>query len=241
MRPPRLIAWSLVAALGWSGAALAQQRRVTDPNPYLLQAMALYWQGDYEKCAARAEQARRRELTEGELLDLEIYSGLCAFRLGNEPKAAQLFDRALRMRVDIPLPDASIPRLQALWDSVRRHVLSGDPNPPPEALAPQPPPPVEPGALREKLLGIRLPGPRRNQLWAPVFLSGLALAAAGAGTYFGMHAKQLEREANAAPFESDAYALGDQARQSAHLANAGFGFCALGLTGAAVMVVFDLP
>lgn len=67
---------------------------------------------------------------------------------------------------------------------------------------------------------------------APIALGAAAAAAGGAAAWFGLQARSLEAQANAARFESDGYALGDRARQQATLANVGFGVAIAAASGA---------
>ncbi|MHB8876964.1 MAG: hypothetical protein ACYC8T_24980, partial [Myxococcaceae bacterium] len=79
--------------------------------------------------------------------------------------------------------------------------------------------------------------PSKRSYVVPIAAGGFAVVAAGAGGFMGLQAKRLEGEANAARFESDAIALGNQSRQSALLANIGYGAAAAAATAAVVTLL----
>lgn len=219
----------MIAALALAMAAGAA------PNPFLAEAKALYSSLDFEKCIARLGQAATQWKSSGdELRDIELYGALCHFNLGHEREAAQRFRTALRIDEAADLPPYSPPRAVELFLKVKES-LREKPAPfpdndlPPDAptnvtLTPRPKPDEVP---------IAAPFPWKQRA-APIALGIVALAAVATGIGLGLHAKNLEGQANAARFESDFVALGNAARANATGANIAWGVAGAAAIGSAV-------
>ena len=208
------------------------------PNPYLAQAKGYYQVLDFEKCLQRVIQAPAWKSGKPEQGQIQLYGALCAYQLGRRKEAEERFEAALKADPALELPPYSSPKIVEVFKAVRRR-LPPPPAPPeddaplqvaaPPVLTPAPPKPAPPPVVASAPERSRAPGP------VPLTLAGVAVLAAAAGTSFGLHAKALEQQANQAPFESDALALGRSAGDSATAANVAFA-TSLGAVAAAAVV-----
>ncbi|MDC0711023.1 hypothetical protein POL68_21305 [Stigmatella sp. ncwal1] len=254
-------AWScLLLVLLLSTPAVAARK----PNPFLVQAKVHYQGLEYEKCLRRLEQAARWKLksTRAEQVDIELYSGLCAFNLGNEEEARKSFSVALELDPKVELPPYSSPRLVAFFDALAQRTTPAEDTeeetaqaeppvatPPPAAPSPTPPPvqdtprqvELQPAAPPEQpLLTQAPPAPKSKKLLFPVLLSGTSAVAAGGAVYFGLQARSEEEKANDRDtFYEDSLARRDDARQNAKLANVALGVAATAAVGALLSYVLQ--
>src|SRR5688572_12216337 len=111
--------------------------RADEPNPFLQQAKAFYEQVKYEKCAQRLEQAVQWKSTPAELLEIELYAGLCTFNLSSLEDASEHFELALKLDPHASLPPYSPPKAVALFKSIAARMAkareaSAEPAPPSE-------------------------------------------------------------------------------------------------------------
>src|SRR3954471_5975430 len=93
------------------------------PNPYLSQAKVLHQGLDFEKCLKRLEQAARWENTTTQLAEIELYSGLCAFGLGDERDASEHFELGIKIDPALALPALVGPKVTRLFERARTKVL----------------------------------------------------------------------------------------------------------------------
>lgn len=243
----------LVLALT-GGPALAQESR----NVYLAQAKVFYQGLDFEKCVQRLEQAARwKNNTRSDLVEIELYSGLCKFNLHQEADAADHFEVALQLDPNVKLPPFSSPRVSELFRSVAARVkpmdsgtaTAGNSTQPDNTQMNKPPPPPKkdtPVAVKltpnpRPTPDVKLEATREGRSWAlPLGLGGASVAAATVGIVFGMQAKAHEAQFNAPEtFQSDADRLEQQARGEVLLANIGFGVASAAAIGAVVTYLLD--
>src|SRR4051812_21129408 len=81
--------------------------RAEEPNPFLQQAKGFYEQVKYEKCAQRLKQAVQWKSSAAELLEIELYAGLCHFNLNRLQDATEHFELALELDRTASLPPYS--------------------------------------------------------------------------------------------------------------------------------------
>jgi hypothetical protein len=191
---------ALTALLGASG----------EPNPYLAQAKVFYQGVDYESCLKRLEQAVRWNNTRQDLVEIEIYWGLCQFE-DAQRTAAKHFALALQLDPEVQLPPFTSPKVMDVFKTVAAKMPKPEaPAPPPVSDAPRvvvvTPPPREPAPEV-----VAPPRPGRRVGPATIAFGAGALAAAGTAVVLGVLAKQSESAANGAAFTSDAASAANQA------------------------------
>lgn len=225
--------------------ALAAQK----PNPFLAQAKVFYEGLDFEKCLKRLAQASRwKNSTRAEQVDIELYTGLCAFNLGDEAEARRSFSVALELDPKVALPPYTSPRLVAFFEGIAQR----EPReaPPPSSPAPAPAPVVQdpprkvdlapPPPPEQPVFTQTAPEPKPKKLLLPVILSGTSVAAAGGAVYFGLQARAEEKRANDRDtFYEDALASQKEAQQNARLTNAAIGVAATAAVGAVLAYVLQ--
>jgi len=101
---------------------------VKGPNPYLSQAKELYERLDFEKCLKRLGQAPQWISDSAELIEIELYAGMCSYNLNERGDAEERFRLALRMNPDAELPPYTSPKLVDFFLNVKRKLR---PTPPP--------------------------------------------------------------------------------------------------------------
>lgn len=175
-------------------------------NPFLAQAKELYAGLDFEKCVERLGQASAQwQSTKDELRDIEIYSGLCRFNLGQAKQAAEHFRTALRIDEAADLPPYSSPKAVDLFLKVKRS-LQAPPEPLPDADLP-------PDAPRQPKLEPRPPtGPTTPGVFekhpGPMVLGVAAGLSVAVAVGLGVNARNLSIQANEARTDRE---FGDKA------------------------------
>ena len=240
----------LAPLLLWGGTAAAKSR----PNPYLPQARVYYQGLEYEKCLARLEQAEKWQNSPQEQVEIELYNGLCKLNLGRTSDAEAHFRTAVRLNPKAQLPPYTSPKIVALFEDLKKDAA------PPAAV--EEPRPAEPTVATAAVTKTETDAPTKVDLAPhpvqpsgaqqalhtevhaksyalPLSLGGAAVVAAGVGGFMGMRAKQLETQVQGAEYESDAIALGKQAKDSATFANIGFGVAGAEATAAIVAWVLS--
>jgi hypothetical protein len=225
----------MTRALALCGLLLATTAAADARNPYLLQAKVFYQGLDFEKCLKRLDQAGKWENSTEQLADIELYVGLCQLALGKEKDAIEHFELALTIDDQLPLPPLQGPKVTALFEKVRARVVASKPQPakPPEPVVVEPvkPPPAPLASdvpLQPKLTptepvaGVEAAPPKERRLAVPIVFGATAVVAGGVAAFFGVQAKSMEQQANAAGFESDSVSIGRQARTNALIANVGY-------------------
>jgi hypothetical protein len=197
------------------------------PNPYLDQARLLYESTEYEKCVQRTDQASRWENSPAELVQIEIYAGLCQFLMGKTRDAIERFEVALRLDPSAQLPELTNPKVVAQFERLAAKAKARAPAP---KDAPVVAPALTPGP--SPVTVIDMPPPRAPSRALSITLASVAVASAGGGAWFGVRARQLERAGNGEPFQDDSFKLSKEAASSATIANLGFGLAAAAATSA---------
>lgn len=124
----------LFTALALSLTALAADKvpePPSGPNPFVVQAKDLYSKLEFEKCLKRIAQAQQWRSSPRELLEIELYAGLCHFNLGQKPDAEERFKTALRIDPTAELPPYTTPRAVELFNKIKKSL-----KPPPEKEKP---------------------------------------------------------------------------------------------------------
>lgn len=213
------------------------------PNPFLAEAKALYASLDFERCLERLDHASKKwTSTPKELFEIEVYSGLVRFNLGQTKQAQEHFRVAQRIDPAGELPPYTSPKAIDLWLEMKKS-LQAPPPPFPDSDLPDDTPrrtDLTPAPTPEPIAS----GPRIE--WkrhaAPIALSVVAAAGLAAGIGLGVHAKQLEAQANAAFYESDFRSLGGAAQANAIGANVAYGVAiAAALSAGVLWWVQDTP
>jgi outer membrane biosynthesis protein TonB len=124
------------------------------PNPFLTQAKDLYGKLEFEKCLKRVAQAQQWRSSPKELLEIELYAGLCHFNLGQKPDAEERFKTALRIDPGAELPPYTTPLAVTLFSKLKKsmkpQVAEKEKEKPPEKEREQPPPDVIESPPEEK-------------------------------------------------------------------------------------------
>ncbi len=213
----------VVAIVLWAEAASAAPGK---PEPHLAAAKKHHEALEFERCLDQIARADRADASETEHVELELYEGLCALELGQTERADVHFRAALRLDPHATLPPYTSPKIVERFQDLAAKVASPPPAPAPApAAAPSSPPRRE-------------PFPSAAPPTLTFVLGAGAVVAAGTGTWLGLRASSLEDQASSAHFESDAYALGDDAR--AHATGANIAFGAAVVTAAAALVCWWL-
>ena len=136
------------------------------PNPFVTQAKDLYGKMEFEKCLKRINQAQQWHSTPKELLEIEIYAGLCHFNLGQKPDAEERFKQALRIDSTTDLPPYSSPRAVEFFWKLKKS-MKPTPQPMPDQDLPGDEPKKEartepvPEPRKEPRVEVPPPEPRR--------------------------------------------------------------------------------
>jgi len=126
----------VAVALGWCGAALAGGPKLPTgepatpqgPNPFLAQAKELYQKLEFEKCLQRLGQAPQWRSSPTELLEIELFAGMCSYNLNQLPQAEERFRLALRISPAAELPPYTSPKLMDFFRRIKKSM----PKPPPQ-------------------------------------------------------------------------------------------------------------
>lgn len=143
-------------------AALALAAAPEGTNPFVAQARELYQKLEFEKCLARLAQASQLRSNPKDLVDLELYAGLCHYGLGHREDAEERFKLALRIDGDLELPPYTSPKAVDLFLKVKKSLvpiapplpdqdlppLDGERPPQAPDKSPDPPPAKSPDAAR---------------------------------------------------------------------------------------------
>ena len=249
-----------MTATVWTRCAVAvlllgavSARAQSGANPYLSQAKVYFQALEFEKCIKRLTAASKwRDNTREALADIQLYFGLCKLGVLKDDEATEHFERSVSLNNDIALPPLQSPKTKALFDKAKARmskILGLGPKPVPDkAPAPEPAPVPPKAAVQDTPKAVTLvpptpletapevtTAPPQGKRWvAPVVLGGASVAAVGLASFFGVQAKNLEGQANAAHFQSDAVQLGQQAKTQALLSNASWGVAGAAATAAVV-------
>ena len=242
----------LLLAFGWATVASAQATQ----NIYLAQGKVFFQGMEFEKCLQRMEQASRwSNLTRQDLRDIELYTGLCRFSLGQREEAVDHFTLALQLDPNTTLPPATSPKIEEVFrplaERARAAQAATGAEPGQDALGKDGQDSSGADAPRSAHLVPPTPGPRTGVDAAlepdapksrvlPLALGGTAVAAAGAGALLGVLARGHEARFNdRLTYYDDAQAAGKSARSMALGANIAFGIAGAAATGALVTWLLD--
>ncbi len=220
---------------------------VDRPNPHLASAKVFHQGLKFEKCLERLEQAGKWKNTSAQLAEIELYLGLCHLGLGHEQDAKEHFELSLKLDAQVALPPFQSPKVTKAFEAARAAVAP--PPAPPVVEAPPVVPEVsdapkrveiDPGSSqpREPDGGLQATAEPEKHYAAPLALAGGAVVATTVAIIFGVRAKSLEAEANSAKFESDAIAIGNDARTAQLVTN--ITFPVAGVLGAAAVLTYFL-
>lgn len=244
-----LCKWRITAALFLVSATVAH---ADEANAYLAQAKVLYRALEYPRCVQRLERARETDTTPAELVELELYDGLCRFAMGDKVAAAERFKLALRLKPDVELPALSSPKLVEFFEALRAKLPPADAPTADSSVPSRPPPPpdttrrldaVEPAAPQAPPAGVDIaprPSPSRRRWPLAGGLGAGAFASAAAAIGFGLAARAAEYEANtSAPSYELAQAAAGRAHTFAIVTNVAWGIA--GAAALAAIVALILP
>lgn len=213
-------------------------------NPYLAQAAVFYVGLEYEKCVERLDRAGTWKSTPEEAVQIELYAGLCKYNLRRIDEAREHLRMALLLDPKVTLPPLTSPPIRELFASVAEtlpvrevEAAAAAPEESPSTLAAAPvaTPILAPAPELEQA-----PAPRRS--WVlPVTLGGVSVGAAGVGAFFGLRAREYERESNRAGFTSVAHENAGFARGNATAANVSYATAAAFAVSAAVVLLLFPP
>jgi hypothetical protein len=218
------------AALGCLLTLSPALSRAAPDNRYLQEAKVFYDELEFDRCQKRLALAAGERSSSAELVEIEIYGGLCAYQLGDRKAATEHFRLALKLDASAKLPPLTSPKIAQLFDSLRKQVaespsVQASPPPPVSTVVAPPPPAISKPAERSWIRPV------------PLTLSGVSLLAAGAAAYFGLEAKRLEGRANDAAYDDDFRSLGDRGERSALYANVALGVAVSAAAGAVLTYV----
>lgn len=226
-------------------------RAQDDFQRYLTAAVRLYQGLEYERALDQLQRAKQLARGVEQDVAVALHEGIILADMGKREESQAAFKTGLLLSPEAKLPFKVSPKVTRDFEAVKRRVhqeLARVPPPPkstgtdrPEQPAPpnlEAPPPASPSldvaAVKE---------PRRSRLpVAPLVLSGVSVAAAGVGAFFGLQsrsnaAKAREAYAGGLPAQPDVSGVRahlDDARGQARTANVLFGTAVLAAGGALV-------
>ena len=179
---------AVLASLLWSAAASAQ----SGGNVYLSQGKVFFQALDFERCVQRMQQAARWEgSSRAELAEIELYSGLCKFSLGQSGEAEEHFTLALQIDPGVQLPAGVSPRIGASFDAIASKVRgsTAPAQKPPAAKADREVVLVPSDAAVQQSTPVEqslVAKPERKSRVLPLALGGVSVAAAVTGGVLSM-------------------------------------------------------
>lgn len=221
---------------------------------YLTQAKVLYQETRYEKALERlARAARRADATRPELVEIELYSGLCEYSLAHWDAGRRHLKIALELDPNVALPEGLSPRIVDEINSLRPA-----PPPAPSPVATESPPapaaPTDvPVATASTVAPVAPPvplpaseatpsseltvAPESHSRKPTVVLLSAGILSGAAGAVLGVLAQNTARQANSpSTYYADSVSLGNTARHESVAANACF--AAAGAFAVAGVVTF---
>jgi hypothetical protein len=150
--PSRLISAALLVGLLAVGAAPRSAHAQGDFERHLNAAARLYASLDYERALTQINLARGMPHGSDQEVELSLYEGIIQAELGQQDTSVAAFKSALLVRPEARLPLKVAPKVNGLFESVRKQVkrelAAIPPKPPAEppktatVLSVQPPPPA---------------------------------------------------------------------------------------------------
>lgn len=166
------------------------------------EARRLYESLEYERALGELALVQRSSLTEQDALVVMLYRGIILLDMGEPEAAFAAFQAALQLRPDAKLPMMVSPKIQRLFDHMRKVALQNSvkPQAQPEIQAsaePEPEPPVElalpPASVVSGSHEVRQGGSMRQWSWIPLTAGTAAL---GGGLYFFLSAEGKYKRLN---------------------------------------------
>jgi hypothetical protein len=120
--------WSTIAVLCCLMFAGAVRAEGPPNNPYLLAAKRLYAALDYEAALGQLSRAAAMPgASVGDQVEIQIYTGLVKFELGEPETGREAFRQALALDPHAVLPADVSPKIQAEWSGVRKELAEIEP------------------------------------------------------------------------------------------------------------------
>ena len=152
--PSRLLlafaAFSCATAFAGPKVPSGEPSRPQGPNPFLAQAKENYQNLEFEKCLQRLAQAPQWRSSPQELLEIELYAGMCSYNLNQLGPADEHFRLALRIAPSVELPAYTSPKLVEFFRRIKKAMPKVEKPPekvekekPPEKKVEKPPEKVE--------------------------------------------------------------------------------------------------
>ncbi len=186
----RFARWLPLLALALSLSAASAQAR---PNPHLQRGIRLL--NDMEDAKALGELQRALKLrgqSPEEKARVHLYLGIAQFNLLQAEKARASFRAALELQAAIELPEQTSPKIQQLFQRVRRELGGGtEPTTPSQPLT-TPPPATSPASAPTP----PPPRPISRVNWPAWLTLGLAGACGVAGLGLGLSSRSEASQAD---------------------------------------------
>jgi hypothetical protein len=110
----------LIVLLGGKPIPTGEPQAPQGPNPFLAQAKENYRNLEFERCLQRLQQAPQWRSSPQELLDIELYAGMCSYQLNQLPVAEEHFRLALRIQPTAELPAYTSPKLVDFFKRIKK-------------------------------------------------------------------------------------------------------------------------
>ncbi|MFT3839413.1 MAG: hypothetical protein QM723_20690 [Myxococcaceae bacterium] len=123
-----LVLWSALAAN--PKIPTGEPQAPQGPNPFLAQAKENYRNLEFERCLQRLQQAPQWRSSPQELLDIELYAGMCSYNLNQLPVAEEHFRLALRIQPTAELPAYTSPKLVDFFKRIKKTMPKVQEKPP---------------------------------------------------------------------------------------------------------------
>jgi len=238
--PNKLLSSALAAVLtvgpgastvAWAAASSSAQANAGIKNPFLKAGIRLYNELEF---SSALEQLKKAESYNGNSVSedvlVHIYEGIVQYESNNKDAAESEFKTALALNLKAQLPKNVSPKISALFEKVRTElskeveVVAPPPADVPKADATTTP--ANSNANASNAITATVKKEPDGPPVAPWIALGVGVVAAGAGTYFALHAHSLGGQAQTDPFQSDADSALSSAKTSATISYVSFGVAA---------------
>lgn len=207
--------------------ATARPARAAEPDAALVEAKRRYEALEYEQCLENLARVDVAAAAPAVRVDVYLQDGLCSVELNRRERAKTDFRAALRLDPGVSLPKYTSPKIVEVFDAAKAEVLA--------ERRPAPPPTPAPVVVAQTT--VEAPTTSHGPPLATWILGGVAVAAAGTGTYFGLRANGLASDARAAFYEDDVVSRSDRARSAETGANVSFAVAGVAAVAAVVVWV----
>lgn len=200
---------------------------------------------EFEKCVKTLEAAQSTLTAAQDLVDRELYLGLCEAALTHVRQASRAFETALELDPTARLPAHSSPKVEALFELAKKRTGQNaapprEPVVPPQSATVTSPATATIPALTEQPPAQPTTSPRGSGVptWIPWTVGGLGVAGLATFVGLGLAAKDAESRANSLQtFPDESARLGVVAGQRAIGANVALGAGIAALAGLVVVLV----